>query len=466
MQTNALYYGDCLDWMKKWNDQSVDLIYLDPPFNSKQNYSQLFHADGGGDAQFRAFEDMWYWDAAAEKRWVDVQNTVSRKSRDAIIGLHKILGPCGMLSYLTYIAERLEHCHRLLKDTGSIYLHCDPTASHYLKIVCDDIFKKRKFLFRNEIIWHYYNGTSNIKHAYVRKHDTILFYSGKDAGQHYNEDEAREPYAENSNFVRNPQGYKDEYKPHPLGKRMHDVWRIPTINNMAKERLGYKTQKPEALLERIIRVSSNEGDIVLDPFCGCGTTVAVSNRLDRQFIGIDISSFAIDLIKEKRLADENIDTHGIPKDMISARKLSGDSPFNFESWAVTRLRGFAPNTQQRSDGGVDGRATITHMPEGVDSNLALSQVKGGKFKLSELRDFLHVVSRENATMGVFITLDTVTSRKAKKEVRDMGGISIEQEGSFPRVQLWSIEEYFDQRWPILPIMNDPYTGKPIPPQIF
>ena len=142
MQTNALYYGDCLDWMQQWDDQSVDLIYLDPPFNSKANYNQLFHKDGGGNAQFRAFTDMWFWDEAAADRLSMYENALGRKAHNVIVGLKRILGHCGMLSYLTYMAERLEHCYRLLKDTGSIYIHCDPTASHYLKVLMDAIFTK------------------------------------------------------------------------------------------------------------------------------------------------------------------------------------------------------------------------------------------------------------------------------------------------------------------------------------
>ena len=140
MQTNALYYGDCLDWMQQWDDQSVDLIYLDPPFNSKANYNQLFQEEGAGDAQFRAFTDTWTWDEAAENRLSRYQNSTGLKAYDAIIGLKHVIGRCGMLAYLTYMAERLEHCHRLLKETGSIYLHCDPTASHYLKILMDNIY--------------------------------------------------------------------------------------------------------------------------------------------------------------------------------------------------------------------------------------------------------------------------------------------------------------------------------------
>ncbi|MCY4171346.1 MAG: site-specific DNA-methyltransferase [Bacteroidetes bacterium] len=446
--------------MEKWDDQSVDLIYLDPPFKSDSNYNQLFRGSTDGTAQYRAFHDTWTWDTAAEKRLQSYERSIAKKAYNSINGFKQILGRSGMLAYLTYMAERLEECQRLLKDTGSIYLHCDPTASHYLKIVMDEIFEKNNFPFRNEIIWHYYNGTSNIKCAHVRKHDVIFFYSGGLADRRFNEDEAREPYIENSNFVKNPHAYKDKYKPHPLGKRMHDVWRIPTINNMAKERLGYPTQKPESLLERIVKVSTAEGDIVLDPFCGCGTTVAVAKKLNRQFVGIDISSFAIDLIRDKRLCDPSVPVYGIPLTLNQAKKLAREQPFNFESWAVTRLPGFAPNTKQVADGGVDGRATIADQPSNWESKLALAQIKGGKFNIDHLCAFIHVINRDNAALGCFVTLEPVDTPRSKREIAQLSNIYVEGV-PFPRMQIWSIKDYFDNQFARLPIMNDPYTGKPM-----
>ena len=237
------------------------------------------------------------------------------------------------------------------------------------------------------------------------------------------------------------------------------------IKNFSKEKLGYDTQKPEAVLERIIKASSNEGDIVLDPFCGCGTTAAVSERLNRQFIGIDISSFAIDLIRDKRLKDKNILIHGIPSDLCSAEKLGPENPYNFESWAVTRLPGFAPSTKQGADGGVDGRVTIANVPDNWKSKLALSQVKRGKFSLSALRDFIHLTDREKAAMGCYITLRPVATTASRIEVVNTGKVSI-QNVSYPRMQTWSIAEYFNEKPPKLPIMNDPYLGNPMLPQLF
>ena len=337
MKPNSLYYGDCLDWMRKWNDECVDLIYLDPPFNSSANYNILFGTAGDGKAQYRAFNDTWHWDAAAVRRYDRFKRASARPAHKAVVGLWHMLGECGMLAYLTYMAERLEEMRRILKPTGSIYLHCDPTASHALKLLMDAIFGRKNF--RNEIVWKYGLGGSS-KRYFSRKHDTLLYYS---KSKNYYFDKP----LEDATSAR-MRGQK---------KGMSDVWQIPSLNNMAKERTGYPTQKPLALLERIIKASSNEGDLVLDPFCGCGTAMAAARGLNRRYVGIDISSFAIDLVR-KRLKDEAVQVAGIPADLASARKLAKEKPFDFESWAVTRLAGFAPNTRQVADGGVDGRGMV------------------------------------------------------------------------------------------------------------
>ena len=457
MQPNALYYGDCLDWMEQWDDQSIDLIYLDPPFNSKANYNQLFHTDGAGDAQYRAFTDTWTWDHAAAERLRMYRNAHGLSAHDAICGLDRILGQSGMLAYLTYMAERLEHCWRLLKDTGSIYLHCDPTASHYLKILMDCIC--RGGVFRNEIIWHYTGGGRSKKY-FSRKHDIILWYAKKNCK--FNIDAVRVPYKETSGYAKAGITSKagKHYMPHPDGTPVDDVWEIPIINPMSKERLGYPTQKPEALLNRIIMASSNEGDIVLDPFCGCGTTVASAKKLNRQFVGIDISSYAIDLIKDKRLCDQNVPVNGIPRNLDQAKKLARERPFSFESWAVTRLPGFAPNTKQVADGGVDGRATIADQPSNWESKLALAQIKGGKFNIDSLCAFIHVINRDNAALGCFVTLEPVNTPRSRQEIAQLSNVYVEGV-PFPRMQIWSIKDYFNNQFARLPIMNDPYTGKPM-----
>ncbi len=208
------------------------------------------------------------------------------------------------------------------------------------------------------------------------------------------------------------------------GKPLQDLWTdIPPIGPQARERLGYPTQKPRSLMERIIASSSNEGDVVLDPFCGCGTTIDAARRLGRRWVGIDISAFAIDLIRNRRLQDLTIPTHEIPADLDGARKLAAEQPFAFESWAVTRLPGFAPNMKQRSDGGIDGRATLAMKPDDTGARLALAQVKGGRFSASYLRDFRHVIERENAPIGCFLTPDPVPA-KHRADAKTAGQVHV------------------------------------------
>ena len=212
-------------------------------------------------------------------------------------------------SYLIYMAVRLQEMHRLLKPTGSIYLHCDPTMSHYLKLLMDVVFGRRNF--RNEIVWYYYNGVSNTKKDFAHKHDVLLFYADRKHNT-FSDIDAREPYVENSNYVRNWESYGGGPS-NPRGKRMHDVWRIPSINNMAKDRTGYPTQKPLSLLERIVKASSNEGDMVFDPFCGCATTLVAADRLNRQWAGIDISSKAVNHVIERVKEDQGLFQDIVPR---------------------------------------------------------------------------------------------------------------------------------------------------------
>ena len=318
---NTLYTGDNLYILNGMNSESVDLIYLDPPFNSKRTYS----APIGSKAMGAEFKDIWTWSD------VDAECLNALDNHPALVEYIYSIGRVhgkAMMSYITYMTQRIIELHRILKQTGGLYLHIDPTASHYLKIVLDEVFGKNGF--RNEIIWHYYNGTSNVRSAYVRKHDVILFYA-KDASQlMFDENAAREPYAEDSNFVKNPDSYQDKYKPNPLGKRMHDVWRIPTINNMAKERTGYPTQKPLALLKRIIVASSKEGDVVFDPFCGCATTCVAAQQLQRKWIGIDIEAQAAELLVQ-RLSEDG----GMFKDFIHTDKIPHRTDIKIEKPSVS-----------------------------------------------------------------------------------------------------------------------------------
>ena len=553
MESNALYYGDCLDWMREWPDESVDLIYLDPPFNSNAQYNILFGQGNGTPAQVRGFTDTWRWDAAAADRMTTFENAVSHPLHAAAVAFKRLLGPSGMLAYLTYMGERLSEARRLLKPTGGIYLHCDDTASHYLKVLMDSIFGARHF--RNDIAWRratahndssrfgrildqilfyakterpYWAGAENVaskteeelrkaypsmdEHGYYRSDNLTgasastgesgLSWRGYDVsalGRHWSVPKTGS-YAEyiERNFIPGYRGIEDihdrldaldeaglihhprtgkwpglkRYADADLGNPPQNLILEPIgfTNYSARrggEYLGYPTQKRVGLLEKLIPVACPRDGIVLDPFCGCGTTVVAAHNLERRWIGIDISATAIDLIQEHRFKPLGIEaeTYGIPRDLASARKLAADRPFDFEAWAVTRIPGMAPNERKRGDRGIDGRGNMLETSIDTTSRLVLAQVKGSRnFQLGAFRDFLHVVERENAAFGVYITIDGVESGQARAEARAKGTISVGA-SAFPRVQLWSISDFFEGRWPNLPTLTDPYTGKPVQPTL-
>ncbi|MFM6368758.1 MAG: DNA-methyltransferase, partial [Dolichospermum sp.] len=310
---NQLYYGDNLEVLRRYiKDESVDLCYIDPPFNSKRNYNQIYNNIGAEDkAQAQAFIDTWEWDDHAihgiNEILINYHGLFTQQCIALITGLSNVLGKGSLLAYLVSMTLRITEIHRVLKPTGSFYLHCDPTASHYLKLILDAVFCSQGGEFRNEIVWCY-RGAGYPKKDFGRRHDLIFRYSkGKEFT--FNLDSVREEYAETTkerfrHHIGNKRGKKDfgQQSLNPLGKQPDDWWEIQPIAPSAKERLGYPTQKPEALLERIIKASSNENDIVLDAYCGCGTTVAVCQKLDRQWIGIDITYQSISLIL-KRLED-------------------------------------------------------------------------------------------------------------------------------------------------------------------
>ena len=308
MEDRTLYKGDCLEWMRRWPDECVDLIYLDPPFNSSAGYDIRSRDGTGGVSQSRAFNDTWKWDEAGAERLRRIRDDEGHPARNVVAGLVPQLGEASMLAYLTYMVERLTEMGRLLKQTGSIYLHCDQTASHYLKIVMDGIFGANNF--RNEIVWSYRTGGVS-KRYWPRKHDVLLFYVKSNAYKHHPLQERvlyDKPFF-NAQLDEEGRPYADVY--------VRDVWDdIKPIINVSKERLGYPTQKPVALLERIIEASSSPGDMVLDPFCGCGTTVVAAENLGRRWAGIEISGFAIELIQERRLSEMGIAAgiEGMPVD--------------------------------------------------------------------------------------------------------------------------------------------------------
>ena len=472
LQPNSLYYGDCLEIMGGWPAQQIDLIYLDPPFNSKADYDHLFGAESGAPAQVRAFTDTWTWNEAAAERYERLTRAVAHPAHKAILGFHGLLGPSGMLSYLTYMSERLDECRRMLKPTGSIYLHCDPTASHYLKIIMDGIFGAAQF--RNEIIWGYTGPGSPGMRQFNRKHDTIFWYSNGDTWC-FNPDAARishnrkqtknfKPGLGGSGVVRGNDGLAK-------GSNVPETWWVQRKGNglaiasrQAKQYLGYPTQKPIALLQRIIAASSNPGDLVLDPFCGCGTTIDAANRLGRNWIGIDISPLAARLVREQRLKDTSIQIFGIPTDMEGARALLRSRRFDFEAWIVTSINGLAPNEVQTGDGGIDGRGRMLTVPRD-QRGFVLAQVKRGGYTTAALRDFEGTMARENATAGIFITLERVTTARVRAAAAGKGTYTVGAT-DYPRLQFWSVEEYLDGIRPNLPSMADPYTGKAVQTDIF
>ncbi len=290
MEANALYCGDCLQWMRRWEDEVVDLVYLDPPFHTQARYLASARP---------AFEDLWRWDEAARLRLRSLLEGSDASSRRAVAGLHTMLGESALTSYLTYLAERLSEARRLLRSTGSLYLHCDPRVSHYLKILLDAMFGQDNF--RNEIVWHYQTGGASRSH-FAKKHDILLFYSKT---RSYRFCAAAVPFARTEKALqraRHRRGARIECT--NTTKLPMDVWSdIPALNPMDKERIGYPTQKPLALLRRIVRASSREGDVVLDPFCGCGTTLQAAREEGRRWIGIDASECAMATIREHRFKE-------------------------------------------------------------------------------------------------------------------------------------------------------------------
>ena len=494
---NRLFYGDNLDILRNreyFPDECVDLIYLDPPFNSNRNYNVLFKSESGVDseAQITAFEDTWHWGETAEDTYHDLIVNAPEKVSTAIEALLNLIDRNQMMAYLVMMTARLVGLRRVLKPTGSLYLHCDPTASHYLKIVLDAIFGVENF--RNEIVWkrtsaHSDRSQGNVLHM-GRIHDVILFYTKSEyatrnsvytpydeqyINEHYKytEDSGRRfalnnltapggaskgnpfyevmgvsrfwKYTEEKMNDLIQQGRIVQTKPGNVprlkyyldempGVSLQDIWDdIKSLRGQPKERLGYPTQKPEALLERIIRASSNEGDIVLDPFCGCGTAIAAAHKLGRTWIGIDITHLSIALQKY-RLQDMfelvsgvDYDVIGEPTTVDAARELATDSAnegrYQFEWWALS-LVGAKPvggqagsrRGKKGSDKGIDGVINFFEQDAKGKSKAkkVIVQIKSGKVKSGDIRDLKGTIEREKAVIGVFITLELPTQAMLKE----------------------------------------------------
>jgi len=457
-----LYYGDNLEILRnKIRDETVDLCYIDPPFNSKRSYFQIYNAIGGQQdkAQAQAFIDTWQWDTIAIEGHQQIisnfEGRFTRQSIELIRGLELILDKCDLFAYLVSMTLRITEIYRVLKPTGSFYLHCDPTASHYLKLVLDAVFCSQGGDFQNEIIWHYRRWTGDAR-RFLRMHDVIFFYTK--AEKHIFNAQYTQ-YTEKS--LKRKQHYHTRIKGNDVyvtdiderGVKENDVWLIPVINSQAKERLGYPTQKPEALLEKIISASSNEGDTVLDAYCGCGTTVAVTERLKRNWIGIDITYHSIGLILRRMESfGENvlksIKVDGIPRDIDAAKALANRQDDRvrkeFEKWAVltyTNNRAVI-NTKKGADKGIDG---VVYFATGADTTERMViQVKSGGVNRSVIATLHGDMERENAKIATLITLDEPT-KPMKEEAINAGLYYHPLMGkNYDKIQIVIVRELIEQ----------------------
>lgn len=530
---NTLYYGDNLDILRRYiPDESVDLIYLDPPFNSNRSYNVLFKEESGksAEAQITAFDDTWHWGANAEQTYDELVTGSNLAVGSMISALRQFIGTNQMLAYLVMMAARLVELHRVLKPTGSLYLHCDPTASHYLKIILDTIFGPNNYL--SEVVWKRTSGHNSAK-RWGPIHDVILFYSKSssftwntvfekyddayleafykfsdakgryrlsdltgagvrtgDSGKEWkgvNPTKVQRHWAVPNKIFQEvfpdidleplstqqkldvldaggliywpPKGsvpqFKRYYSP-DKGTPIQDVvMDIDPISAQAAERLGYPTQKPLALLERIIQASSNSGDIVLDPFSGCGTAISAAQKLGRHWIGIDITHLAIAMHKS-RLKDmfnlepgKDYKVIGEPADLESARQLAQDDRYQFQWWALSLVeaRPLGGQTGDRqgkkgSDRGIDGLIPFVDDATGKPKYVVV-QVKSGHVNSATIRDLSGTMVREEAPIGVLITLEKPTSEMIKEEVSAGFYNSALWQQKYQRIQILSIEDLLD-----------------------
>ena len=510
---NALYYGDNLLVLREHiPDESVDLVYLDPPFNSNASYNVLFKEKTGEEspAQIKAFTDTWEWTQETQFTYeLDIirNPAVPSAVKDMIGSFRQFIGQNAMMAYLVMMAPRLVELHRVLKPTGSLYLHCDPTASHYLKLLLDAVFGARHF--RNEVIWKRSDSkgdTGQGARHFARVNDVVLFYTKTDNsifnaqygpldpdyvsrfyryadadGRRYKLDnmlgpggaakgnpqyevmgvtrywrysrERMQRLIEEGRVIQTKPGTVPMYKRYldeSLGTPITTNWSdISFVRGWSKERLGYPTQKPEGLLERIIRASSNEGDVVLDPFCGCGTAVAAAQKLDRKWIGVDITHLAVALMKNRLKTAFDLEPRqdyevvGEPQDAGSARALWEQDPYQFQFWAVSLLEAQPQQEQRRgADRGVDGMLYFLDGPRRTPHKVVV-QVKGGHVSSPQIRDLKGVVEREKAALGLFISLEEPT-RDMRTEAAS-GGLfhSDLWDRDYPKIQIRTVAEMLE-----------------------
>ncbi len=547
MKTGTTYYGDCLDLMTQWKEKQAgpqaDMIYLDPPFNSNANYGVLYkdHADSKETAPLTMFTDMWTWNAAAKKRVDGLCRNAAHPANEVIRGMRIYLGKSGMLSYVSYMAERLALMQELLKTTGSIFFHCDPTASHYIKTIMDAIFGAQNFC--NEIVWKR-TSSRMTKRKFPSIHDTILFYANGEDNLFNKVFLAHDP-----EYIRKFYRHEDEFglymiesltgpgvtKKGDSGKPWRGIdpskvkrhWAAPgtfpdhvvkpadwdamsihqkldhldsagliywpakgdiprfkrylstskgaVLNDMildvpplsahSKERLGFPTQKRMALIERFIKATTNPGDIVLDPFCGCGTTLEAAHKLGRQWVGIDVSLYCVKAIAEDRMSEAGIPVliDGIPKDPAQLLELAKTNPFAFESFAVESILGLVANKIQQGDRGMDGKGFLLNKTtEGKD--LVIAQVTTGKPSIDKVKAFAQTIRTNEAASGVFITPAGKGWTKGMDEVAaELGTFKQEYNPEeYPVMQHWSAEKQYGEVWPKLPPRVNIHTKKPFP----
>ncbi len=553
-KTNTLYFGDNLGWMEKWSDESVDLIYLDPPFNSNADYNMIF----GTGAQVKAYDDTWFWgETAVQDR--DNARSLGGTLAPTIDSFCRMLPETPMLAYLCHLAPRLHHMRRLLKETGSLYLHCDDTSGHYIKILLDAVFQPQNY--KNTIIWRRATAHNDAR-RFGRITDYVLFYTKSDTYTWNGEDIAIKKTSaklKESYPSKDEQGrYRAENLTGPLHGQSKDTpsskpwrnydvfamgrcWSVPKVgrgkyadyikenfipsyddidgihdrlealdgaglihhpkdgkwpglkryadadtNNAPQnlilsptgftnysssgEYLGYDTQKPEALIRQFIKASSNPNDVVLDPYCGCGTTVRVCRDVEgkrngsddrRQFVGIDITHISIAIVENdyKTKFGDQLRVRGAPEDMASARNLFNRDPFQFEAWAVAKVARLTPNQKQTGDRGVDGRGYVIS-GQSDEPERVLAQVKGGKnLKPADIRDFVGTMTNEGAALGVFVVMDNSVITKSMRSAAAQETIEI-LGAKYPKMQIFSVEDYFSGRYPKLPPLINPITNKP------
>jgi site-specific DNA-methyltransferase (adenine-specific) len=540
---NTLYYGDNLDILKEYvaND-TVDLVYSDPPFQSARAYNVLFSDKSGeySQAQIEAFNDSWNWDQKAAQTYHGLVTQADPALSTLLASLRAILKEGAMLAYLVMMTARLIELHRVLKPTGSLFLHCDPTASHYLKVVLDCVFGVQNF--RNEIVWKRSDAHNDAKRQFGAISDRILFYGKSDRARfqpqfggfpektlrdwylylEFPDGSSRRMTREEIETQKIPAGTRrfntgdlsspsprpnlmydfKGYKPHPngwrysnekmcemdakglllypsspggrimrkkyldesLGVTVGDVWSdISQVRASMAERLGYPTQKPVALLERIIAATTSPGDVVLDAFCGCGTTVEAAQKLERRWIGIDVTSLAIAVIKTRMEAaypDVPITIVGEPKDLDSALYLAERDRYQFQWWALSLL----PARPLGGDGGKAGKKGADRGIDGVMTfeerkgvyQRVLVQVKSGNVKSGDIRDLRGTVEREGAAIGVFVTLNE-PSKDMRQEAISAGFYHSDGWGKdFPRIQILTIAELLQGKQVTMPAPHAPY----------